>query len=495
MPDVLAIQWDKRRLRVVEASIGSSVRVNQSFAIDIPEIQKSGWLRDALRQKGTSAKQAVVCLPREDAILRQLELPDVPDDDLPTLVYFQASTRSTTPLDQLLVDYLPLPRRPGAVQRDVLLATVAKTTTEPIRAALADAGVELQSVTISSFCLAELVLRAESAVGQPRPHSRLIVYADAGRLEAVLLGKNEPIAAHLVRPTLDDQNRPNISKTAADISRVLVPAQPWLANSPIESIWVIGDAPEWEGLDQTLRDRWSCPVEHFDSHVSAKMRDLDLSRIGDAQAPYASVLGLALTRVQPRSPVLDLLHPRQPKPKQDPRKLQLAVGSAAAMLVIAVFTSYYQMSLSSLEFGITEAQNKLSTINSSLKVDDPKRNAAVMIGEWKTHDVDQLKEFVELHEVMQGTSRLYVSDYDFGQAVGDVIAKLHAIGNARERTDWQQLAQRLVDARSYRVKPRELTQQSRDPDYPNRFELDTDLVSPGKPTPPAPTGPTTGKDK
>jgi hypothetical protein len=268
-----------------------------------------------------------------------------------------------------------------------------------------------------------------------------------------------------------------------------------VANSPIESIWLIGDSPEWEGLDQALRDRWSCPVEHFDSQVGAKMRDLDLSRFSESQSQYASVLGLALTRSLPRAPVLDLLHPRQPKPKQDPRKLQLAVGSAAVMLLVVLFTSYIQLSLASLESGITEARDKLSTINSSLKVSDPKRNAAVMIGEWKTHDVDQLKEFIELHDVMQGTSRLYVSDYDFGQAVGEVIAKLHAIGNARERTDWQQLAQRLVDARSYRVKPRELTQQSRDPDYPNRFELDTDLVSPGKPTPPAPAGPTPGKDK
>jgi hypothetical protein len=81
---------------------------------------------------------------------------------------------------------------------------------------------------------------------------------------------------------------------------------------------------------------------------------------------------------------------------------------------------------------------------------------------------------------MQGTARLYVSDYNFGQSAGEAIAKLQATGNARERADWQELAQRLVDARRYRVKPRELTQISRDSDYPHRFELDTDLVAPGK---------------
>ncbi len=496
MPDILAIHWDKRRLRVVEASIGSSVRVNQSFTLDIPETLKTTWLRDALRQKGTTARQAIVCLAREEAILRQLELPDVPDDELPSMVYFQASTRSTTPLDQLVVDYLPLPRRAGTVQRDVLLATAPRSTVDPIRAALGDAGVELLSLSVTSFCLAELVLRAESALGLTRPHSRLVVYADANRLEVVLLGKNEPIAAHMVRPPLDEQGRPVIAKSAADVSRVLVPAQPWLTNNPIESIWIVGDSPEWQGLDDALRERWNCPVERFDSQVSGKIRELELSKLSDSIAQFGPVLGLALTRLQPRSPVLDLLHPRQPKPKQDPRKLQLAAGSAAALVVIALFTSYYQLSLASLEASISQTRDEVTKLSGQLKVDEPKRNAALMIGEWKTHDVDQLKQFVELHEVMQGTGRLYLADYDFGQITGDAIAKLHATGNARERTDWQQLAQRLVDTRSYQVKPSELTQQSRDPDYPNRFALDANLVSPGKPAPAtAPASPTTRKDK
>lgn len=496
MPDILAIHWDKRRLRVVEASVGSTVRVNQSFTLDVPETLKSTWLRDALRQKGTTARQAIVCLPREDAILRQLELPDVPDDELPAIVYFQASTRSATPLDQLFVDYLPLPRRVGTIQRDVLLATVPRTTVDPIRTALSEAGVDLLSLSLSSFCLAELVLRAEGALGQNRSHSRLVVYTDANRLEVVLLGKNEPIAAHLVRPPLDEQGRPVIAKSAADVSRVLVPAQPWVANSPIESIWIVGDSPEWQGLGEALRDRWGCPVEQFDSQLSGKIRDLELSKLSESIAQFGPVLGLALTRSQPRTPILDLLHPRQPKPKQDPRKLQLAVGAAAALLLVALFTSYYQLSLASLEESIAKARDEVTKISGQLKVDEPKRNAALMIAEWKTHDVDQLKQFVELHEVMQGTNRLYLADYDFGQITGDAIAKLHATGNARERTDWQQLAQRLVDTRSYQVKPSELTQQSRDPDYPNRFALDANLVSPGKPaTATAPASPVTGKGR
>ena len=236
----------------------------------------------------------------------------------------------------------------------------------------------------------------------------------------------------------------------------------------------------WHGLDQALRDRWNCPVERFDSKTAAKIPDLELTALGDSIVQFAPTLGLALGRLHPRSPVFDLLHPRQPRPKADPRKLYLAAGSAAALLVVALFSSWYLLSMQSLDNRISEARDKERKLTADSKAGDPDRKAATLIEEWKTHDVNQLQQIAELYDFMQGTERVYVSEYNFGPTAGEAIAKLHATGNARERIDWSQLALRLADSRRYRVKPREVTQQSRDPDYPNRFELDTDLVPPGK---------------
>lgn len=489
MPDVLAIHWDKKRLRIVEASIGSTIRVLQSFVIDVPETPSNRWLREALKDRGVSARQAIVCLPREEAILRQLELPDAPDDELPSLVHFQASTRSTTPLDQLVLDYLPLPRRTGATQRDVLLASVPRTTVDPIRAVLSEAGLDLVSLSLSSFALAELALRVDD---HARGQSRLIVFADSSRLEVVLLGQREPLAAHLVRPPVDEAGRPAIAKAAADISRVLVPAQPWLTESPIQQIWVLGDSTEWDGLDQALRDRWNCPVDRFDARVSAQIRDLDPTKLDGSFAQYAIALGLTLTRLSPRSPVLDLLHPRQPKPKRDPRKLQMTVGAAAALSVVVLFSAVYQTMSRNLQLKTTAAQDKLRELNGKSKAGDPERNAANQIAAWKARDVNQLDEFIDVHDLMQGTARLYLSDYNFMPSnAGESIAKLEAFGNAKDRADLTQLSSRLADTGRYRVTPREVRQQSRDSDYPDRFEVITDLmpVKPDKPAPPAAPAP------
>jgi Tfp pilus assembly PilM family ATPase len=482
MPDVLAIHWERKRLRVIEASIGGAVRVTQGFVIDVPEVAGPGWLRETLRKHGVTAKQAHVSLPREDAILRQLELPDAPDDELPLLVSFQASTRSTTPLDQLVLDYVPLPRRVGSPQKDVMLASVPRTVVDPIRTTLAEANIELSSLTIGSFALAELIVRGEALLRQPADQRSLLVHYDAHRLEVVLLGQHGPLSSHIVRPPLDDEGHPVVSKAAADVSRVLVPAQPWLKDGGVDRIWLLGDPKLWPGLDKALSDRWGCSLERFNPHVASLLRGLDPSKLPEP-TQFAHAIGLALSHSDRLTPAFDLLHPHQPKPQRDPRKLQLAVGSAAALLVITLSAAVIQLTLSSLDQRITEARKRDVDLNLLLKAGQPTLDSAKTIGDWSVRDVNQLKQIADLDGFMQGTERLYVSDYNFGPASGDAIAKLIAKGNAKERIDWEQLRRRLVDAKTYRVTPKELTQSNRDPDYPNRFELDADLIPPSKPAP------------
>lgn len=478
MPDVVAIHWDKKRLRIAEASLGSTIRLTQTFTVDVPETSDSNWLKEALRRKGVTARQAIVALPREEAILRQLELPDAPDDELPILVQFQASARSTTPLDQLVLDFLPIPRRPGSPQRDVIVATVPRSTADQIRGTLADAGLDLNVLTLTSFGLAELVLKVDLGA---LTGSRLIVYPDANRLEIVLLSQQQPIAAHLVRPPLDDNGRPVVAKAAADISRVLVPAQPWLSEHPIDRIWIVGESSDWEGLDQSLRDRWNCPVDRLKKQDVSQIRDLDFATLDEPFSAFAPSVGLVLSRLKPAAPRFDLLHPRQPRPRQDPRKLYLAAGSAAALLVVALSSSWYLLSMQGLDERLAKARTADADAAADIKVLEPVRKAATLIDDWKSRDINQLQQLAEIHEFMQGTERQYLSEYDFTPAVGELIAKLRISGNSRERIDWQQLAQRMADARRYRVKPRDINQQSRDPDYESRFELDADLLPVSKP--------------
>ena len=112
-----------------------------------------------------------------------------------------------------------------------------------------------------------------------------------------------------------------------------------------------------------------------------------------------------------------------------------------------------------------------------LKAGQPSLDAAKTVEDWVVRDINQLHQIADLDKIMDGTERLYVTDYNFGPASGDALAKINAKGLAKDRADWPKMAQGLVDAKTYRLKPKEQTQSNRDPDYPNRFELDVELIS------------------
>ncbi|MCX7395417.1 MAG: pilus assembly protein PilM [Planctomycetales bacterium] len=479
MSELLAIHWERKQLQVICASTEAGLYGSQGFTLAVPERSEPGWLKEGLRRYGVTAKQAIVSLPREDLILRNLELPDAPEEEIPLLVSFQAASRSTTPLDQLLLDYLPLPRRIGSLQKEVLLASAPRPLVDAMRSALAEANIELISLTVSSFALTELVALEEAALQLPAGHRGLLIHRTQNRLEVVLMGDHQTLMAHVVRPQRNADGQPIAAKAAADVSRILVPAQPWLNHGKLDRIWLLGDDREWPGLDEALRRQWNCPVERLEPHAASRLIG-DISKYPDFWQ-FGHPLGLVLSHCNGKTPAFDLLHPHQTTPQRDPRKWQIAVGSAAALLIAALGTAILQMSLASLDAGIKKERSRDEEHSRILAAGKLSLESVKIIEDWSVRDVNQLTQIGDLYEFMQGTEQLYVSDYKFEAIIGDARAKLNAAGNARNRSDWEQLAQRVSDTKTYHIKPRELTQSNSDPDYPNRFQLEAELIVPSQP--------------
>ncbi len=495
MSELLALSWDRYRLTGVEVSPGAAgPRIVSAFSVDWPEQAPTAtWLRETLRRNGVTARQVALALPREDAVLRLLELPAVSDDELPTLVRFQAAARSAQSLDQLLLDYLPLPLRPGVAQKEVWLATALLTTIDPIRALLSGAGLELVQLTLSSLCLTELIARGEARQSMDGAGASLVVLRDGARMELAVVCQRQLIAAHAVKWSSVNEIPP-VSKMLAEVSRVLVQVQAWLPEGTLQRAWVIGEDPDVGELPAALSQRWQCPVQRFDP-----CRDGDVSlgsmKPDGASSQYAIAAGLALIQSGYLTPKIDLLHPRQPPPKRDPRKPMLAAAAAAGLLVTALGTGIIQQILQSYDTSIETSRSRESGLKGKLKEGEPDFVAAKSVAEWRSRDINQLQQMSELHQVMNGTERLIIADYKFEPGVGDVLAKLGGIGLARDRVDAQQLYQRLADLPKFRngIRPKEIKDNSRDSDYVNRFELDIDLVSvsdktsiPGKAKGPAP---------
>lgn len=476
MADLLVMSWDRHRLSGLEISPGgANPRILGGFSVDWPEqALTASWLRETLRRFNVNARQVALALPREDAVLRLLELPEVSDDELPTLVRFQAAARSAQSLDQLLLDYLPLPMRPGVAQKEVWLATTLLTTVDPIRALLTEAGLELVQLTLSSLSLTELIARGEARQSLDAAGASLVVVRDGSRMELAVVCQRQLIAAHAVKwSSVNDI--PPVAKMLAEVSRVLVQVQAWLPEGTLQRAWVIGDDSDVGELPDAIAARWNCPVQRFDP-----WRDGSISvgsvKIDGSSSEYAIVAGLALIQSSRLTPKIDLLHPRQPPPKRDPRKPIIAASAAAALLVITAGSSMFRQSLAGYDRAIATLREQENKLKTELKEGVPVIEASTAVTDWQSRNINQMAQIAELYRVMKDTRKLVVGEYKFGPGSGAVLGKLHAVGIARDREDTAQFAQHLVDIPKYVVRPSTVTAVSHDRDYVSRFDLDMDLV-------------------
>ncbi|WP_373650326.1 type IV pilus biogenesis protein PilM [Schlesneria sp. DSM 10557] len=477
MADLLALSWDRNRLTGIEFSpTAADPKVAGGFSVNWPEQPVSAkWLRETLRRHNINAKQVVVALAREDAVLRLLELPSVPDDELPTLVRFQAAARTAQSLDQLLLDFLPLPLRAGVSQKEVWLATALLSTVTPLRTLLEEAGLDLTHLTLSSLALTELIARGEAKQALETSGASLIVLRDQARMELAVVSQRQLIAAHAVKwSSINDI--PPVTKMLAEVSRLLVQVQAWLPEGTLHRAWVIGDDADVGELPAALAKRWNCPAERFDPFLQSGMSG-GSAKLEGPSSHYAIAAGLAFTQSGAITPKLDLLNPRQPPPKRDPRKPYYAAAAAAALLVLATGTAVVQQSLAAYDAEINQNQLKESKLKEQLKEGEPTFVASKALEDWRARGVNQLQQIAELHQVMEGTDKLVISDYRFDPGSGDSIARIKAAGNAKTRFEAEQFAQRLADLPKFQngIKQKPITSGKGDSEYQNRFEVEMEM--------------------
>src|SRR5258706_7864635 len=103
MAEILAIEWEHEQVSGVQAHVTAGrVRIDRTFVIPRPTTSGSGsvplmvgWLKPELARLGIAGGSVLVALPRDEAIVKRIELPEATDDELPVLVRFQAGAKSS----------------------------------------------------------------------------------------------------------------------------------------------------------------------------------------------------------------------------------------------------------------------------------------------------------------------------------------------------------------------------------------------------------------
>src|SRR5436190_7734844 len=262
MADLLALEWDHDQICGVYAQISTGrVRVKRCFVLRRPVVAVAGsgalpidWLKSQLTAPGISGGDVLVALPRDEAVVKRMDLPETSDDELPVLVRFQAGAKSSVPLTDLSLDFIPLPRRNEIPGREVLMATVPQQTITEIRTLCETAGLKLQTLGLTPAAVAELVARAETAHSDDRLGASLVVARHGNRLEISVLRRSHLLFAHSARLSVDESGA-DPQTIVSEVSRSLVALRGAISDVKIERVWTLLDPAAHEQLAEVLRKR------------------------------------------------------------------------------------------------------------------------------------------------------------------------------------------------------------------------------------------------
>jgi Tfp pilus assembly PilM family ATPase/FtsZ-binding cell division protein ZapB len=487
MSDTLALEWEHEQVSGVLATVaGGEVVVRQSFVI--PRKTATGgdaglapdWLRQELVRLGVgSPSQVLVTLPRDDAFVRRLELPEVPDEELPAIVRFQMGTKSSVSMDEQSLDFIPLVKRSEIPGREVLAATVPQELLKEIQQQCQGLNATLVGVGLAATAIAELVVRAEAGITGDRSGVSLVVGRFAHRLEIAVYRLGGVFFAHAARLSAGVDGEPQ--SIVPEVSRALVALRGALSDLNIERVWTLVSPAEQETVGAALERRLNCEVRPLNAWEMVSTAGAGPEQGEKSQ--FAGPLGMLLSRAAPRALALDFLNPRKTVVKPDNRKRNLqAVGLGAGALVASLL-GYQMWTVSHLDAEIEQLKFKDNQLAAEIKKAKPIENSVALIEKWRADNVDWLDQMRDLVERMPPTERIYLESLQLTR-VGSQPPKLIAHGFAREQKDVMDLSSALHTSDRYRVMPYQASKTAADSFYPWRIDgQEILLAEPEKPKP------------
>jgi Tfp pilus assembly protein PilN len=473
MPNLLVLELQPDHVVGLEASVGrDGPKVLRAFHCawtdeirpDVDANRAGEFLRTQLAQAGATAEEVRFVLPRESVVARKLELPDAPDEDLPNLVRFQAATRLATPVDQLALDFLPLPPDPDHAGRNALAVTIDAKRLERGLKTCAAAGLTPLSVGISSVSVAELVMRCAVAPAQ----AMLIVYQQGTRVEISLIDGAQLVFAHSTRLP-DGRGASHVQPLQAEINRSLVAlshSHPAVATGDVYLIQDGGGDPD---VEQALRQR-------FESRLKC-LTPADIAgtmSVPPGLALTAPVLGEFAAHQGRRLSAIDLLNPRRPPVARDVRKQRrISAAAAAAAVLIGGYVSV-KWRISSREKTLAALQQEQADYAAAVKNGKPTLDTAAAFDEWRRTRSNPLQVMADWNTLSPPTSRLFMQDLEYIPATKTTPAQLRGNGFAREREDFNDWYRTLIE-KGYGVSPDLVEQTGLNPDFPFQFYLVVDL--------------------
>ncbi len=301
-----------RMLTVIEIGPGRLSAVQGKVNGSGPEIVRLGSaelatldgpsVKAALEKAGVSGPKVILVVPRGQAVLRDLELPEGTAEELASMVRFQVEREVPLPLEEIRYSFVETGRGGGKVR--VQVAAARREHLDPAVAALEQAGCKVAGAVVSSYGLLALQRDTSSpaALVEVSAGEAEILVADGGRMELSRTATlpDGPVAEVLVE----------------EIERTLRAWSAKAAGREVSRILLAGEGPAAEELAREVRGRLS--------------QEVTASGPGDLETSTAAGICLGLLR---GTPIPDLLNPPSARRRYTPTKAH-RIGALAGLIVL-----------------------------------------------------------------------------------------------------------------------------------------------------------------
>ncbi|AMV17264.1 hypothetical protein [Planctomyces sp. SH-PL14] len=424
-------------------------------------------IRRTRKESGVQANRIVLLLPREALVARQLDLPDVPDDELPDLVRFQAAVRSAAPVESLALDYIPLPAGPHPGRR-VLVFTHDRARIAEWQKGLAAEEMELAGCFATPIAMAEFADRIRTVADD---ETRLLVFQRGAKIELTLVDERMVVFSHGTQLP-PGTGMTHVQPLQAELIRTTVSLGQLHPGVEIGQVSYLCDGEPDETVVGLLEQR-------FPSKVSIVRGSKPLAAAGALSGnPPATLVGAGLSLGTPAVPRLDLVNPRKPAPKTDGRRKQILRAACGVGLVAIIALGVWWRAVLARDAQIQELNDSIAALSDTLKQGEPALKETKAVDRWYTGVAAPLTTLDSFQQVLPGTDRLYFAELHLEPdlKIGG-RPRISGVARARTAEDKQELEQRLRD-KGYEVPPNVATTGKKDPDYPVEFSVNVAVPAP-----------------
>jgi len=372
----VAVSGDRRVIRRF-AQVGL-----QAGAVVEGEVQDRAAVADALKRLwqhgGFSGKRVVVAVGSQRAMVRQVEMPPMPEQELRSALQFKIGELLPIPVEQAVTDFALLPGSEGtegprkvllvAAQREVVLSEVAAVEAAGLKVRAVDAGAlallrsvgpqgrpgsggpggGLEAVIVVGSQLLTVAVReagaprfirtvALSTSGPGQGPSDAFGATESGRGHA---RRSAPGAATRTAGEVSSRLDAVVSEVRSSLEYLLSQDQ----SRELERVLLTGGGSLVPGVGEAVAAAVNVPVERavLPFEVDAEALGLDATALADASFRWMTAAGLALWGTDELSSI-SLVPAELVARRRQRRLLQEAAASAALVVVAAAAMSYSQL--------------------------------------------------------------------------------------------------------------------------------------------------------